>query len=256
MTIIHKAALLIMVPGVIAVILLTGCSSVPVSPNKITPAKRPVAKYVKPDVTYVIKQVYDPWEGFNRGMYAFNARFDHYIFLPVLGTYKFILPDFAETGISNFFNNIEELFSLANSLLQLKGEKAALSTIRFTVNSTLGILGLFDITGPRGIPPQDEDLGQTLGYYGVGQGPYIVLPILGPSNLRDTTGSLGETIAFILVDPFNFDQNSAYSFPYGFLNALDTRNQMDFRYHMTGSPFEYEMIRLLYDKSRKLKIAN
>jgi phospholipid-binding lipoprotein MlaA len=244
-----------MVPGFIAVIFLTGCSSVQVSPNKIAPATRSVEKYVKPDVTYVVKQVYDPWEGFNRGMYAFNARFDKYIYLPVLGAYKFILPDFAETGVSNFFNNIEEVFTLANSLLQLKGEKAFLSTSRFVMNSTLGILGLFDFAGPRGLPPQDEDLGQTLGYYGVGQGPYIVLPILGPSNLRDTTGSIGESIAFNLIDPFNFDHNDL-GLPYGFLNAVDARNQMDFRYHMTGSPFEYEMIRLLYDKSRQIKIAN
>jgi phospholipid-binding lipoprotein MlaA len=250
----HKTALLIMAPVVIAAILLAGCSSVQVSPDKITPAKRPVEKYVKPDVTYVVKQVYDPWEGFNRGMYAFNARFDKYVYLPVLATYKFILPDFVETGVSNFFNNIEEVFTLANSLLQLKGEKASLSTSRIVMNSTLGILGLFDFAG-RGLPPQDEDLGQTLGYYGVGQGPYIVLPILGPSNLRDTTGSLGESIAFILIDPFNFDHNDL-GLPYNFLNAVDARNQMDFRYHMTGSPFEYEMIRLLYDKSRKIQIDN
>ncbi|MCD4719597.1 MAG: VacJ family lipoprotein [Desulfobacula sp.] len=219
-------------------------------------AKRPVEDYVKKDVKYEIKQIYDPWEAFNRGMYKFNAQFDNYIFLPVLKTYKFILPDFAETGVSNFFNNIDEIFTLANSILQLKVEKSCQTAGRFIINSTVGILGLVDVATSMGIPVQDEDFGQTLGFYGVGQGPYWVVPIFGPSNLRDFFGIVLETAAFVAVDPFNFDVNHEYEIPYTMLEAIDTRNQINFRYYMTGSPFEYDMIRLLYDKSRILKIEN
>ena len=236
-------------------LLTTGCSSVQVKPD-ITPAKRSVEDYVKDDVDYTIKAVYDPWEGFNRVMYKFNAQFDNYVFLPVLGAYKFIMPDFAETGVSNFFNNIDEVFTLANSMLQLKAEKSFQTAGRFILNSTIGILGLIDVATPMGIPVQDEDFGQTLGYYGVGQGPYFVVPFLGPSNLRDFTGTVTETVAFMVVDPFNFDQNSEYEIPYMLLDAIDTRNQVSFRYYMTGSPFEYEMVRLLYDKARKVMIDN
>mgnify|MGYP001211792164 CR=1 FL=1 len=240
-----------------AVFSVTGCSShraVPETGTSLNPVERPVEEFVKPDREYPIKEVYDPWEGFNRAMYTFNAGFDKYVFLPALSVYKFILPDPLETCVSNFFNNIDEAFTFVNSLLQLKGEKAAVTFGRFALNSTVGVLGLFDVASHEGLFRQNEDLGQTLGFYGVGQGPYIVLPFLGPSNLRDTTGTVTEAVAFALIDPFNFDQNEEYLFPYSVLQALDTRNQMDFRYYMTSSPFEYETIRLLYDKARKLQI--
>ena len=242
-----------------AVFFITGCSThtaVTENGSSLKPVKRPVADFVMPDKPYTIKEVYDPWEGFNRGIYTFNAKFDKYIYLPALRVYKFILPDLLEDCVSNFYNNIGEPFTFANSLLQLKGDKAAITIGRFALNSTVGILGLFDVASHEGILRQDEDLGQTLGFYGIGQGPYIVLPFLGPSNLRDTTGTFTEALAFALIDPFNFDQNEEYLIPYSVLQALDARNQMNFRYYMTASPFEYETIRLLYDKARKIQIDN
>ena len=243
----------------IAVLSMTGCSShraVPENGTSLNPVKRPVDDFVKPDKHFPIKEVYDPWEGFNRAMYTFNAGFDKYVFLPALSVYKFILPDPLEGCVSNFFNNIDEAFTFVNSLLQLKGEKAVITFGRFALNSTVGVLGLFDVASHEGLFRQDEDLGQTLGFYGMDQGPYIVLPFLGPSNLRDATGTFTEAVAFALIDPFNFDQNKEYLIPYSVTRALDARNQMKFRYYMTGSPFEYETIRLLYDKARKLQIDN
>ncbi len=163
----------------IVVFFITGCSShTAVSKNRssLNPVKRPVDDFVKPDKHYIIKEVYDPWEGFNRAMYTFNAGFDKYVFLPALRVYKFILPDLLEGCVSNFYDNIGEPFTFVNSLLQLKGEKAAITIGRFALNSTVGVLGLFDVASNEGLFRQDEDLGQTLGFYGMGQGPYIVLP--------------------------------------------------------------------------------
>lgn len=236
---------------------MTGCSAKQANMETSQPVKRPASQYVKPDVNYLAKEVYDPWEGYNRTMYSFNAKFDKYIFLPVVNGYKFIMPDFAEQGVSNFFNNIGEVFTLANSILQLKGEKSANTTARFVVNSTIGILGLFDVATQAGIEREKEDFGQTLGHYGVGPGPYFVIPIAGPSNLRDTTGLAVESAAFYLVDPFNFDDNPEWGLAYNVLKAVDKRNQLyNFRYYENGSPFEYEMIRVLYNKARQFQIDN
>jgi phospholipid-binding lipoprotein MlaA len=219
-------------------------------------AKRPVSKYVKPDVTYMVKENPDPWEGFNRRIYKFNAKFDQYVFLPVVKGYEFITPSFVQTGVSNFFNNVGELENLANSLLQLKFNKAAVTTGRILVNSTLGIGGLIESAQVMGLERQDEDFGQTLGHYGVGTGPYIVLPIYGPSNLRDAAGLAVDSVGFYLIDPFNFDENKELSYVYSGMNAIDKRHQTSFRYYETGSPFEYELVRLFYTEARKIMIDN
>ena len=140
------------------------------------------------DVTYLADEIWDPWEGFNRTMYRFNYRFDKYVFLPVVSGYQAITPDFMEQGIHNFFQNFGELTSLMNSILQLQPTKTVETTGRFLVNTTVGLLGLFDVASKLDIPKHDEDFGQTLGYWGVGNGPFLVLPVMGPSNVRDGLG--------------------------------------------------------------------
>ena len=141
-----------------------------------------------PGTTYLAEEIPDPWEGFNRTMYRFNYRFDKYIFLPAVRVYEAVLPDFAEQGIHNFFNNIRDITTLINSVLQLSADKSAITTQRLMWNTTVGLLGLVDVASKMELPRQQEDFGQTLGHWGVGTGPYLVLPIDGPSNVRDTTG--------------------------------------------------------------------
>lgn len=224
--------------------------------------KRPVSEYVKDDVKYKL-DVYDPWEGFNRRMYRFNYGFDKYVLLPVVKAYEFILPKPVEKGVSNFFDNLSEVNTCANSLLQAKGGKAGKTASRFVINSTLGILGLFDVATKMDIHEQDEDFGQTLGVWGVGAGPFLMLPILGPSNCRDTGGIVVDEIghSFLvrgLVATPAMTENDEWNVYYGLsaLRAVDKRHQIGFRYYETGSPFEYEMVRMLITEMRAIKVEN
>lgn len=130
----------------------------------------------------------DPLESMNRAVYEFNDVADRYVAKPVAQAYDKVLPGFVKTGIRNFFNNIDDVFVVANDLLQGKGTQAARDTTRLLANTIFGIFGLFDIASSRGLYKSNEDFGQTLGVWGVGGGPYLVLPFLGPSNLRDLAG--------------------------------------------------------------------
>jgi phospholipid-binding lipoprotein MlaA len=128
----------------------------------------------------------DPLESFNRGVYQFNDTVDKAIAKPVAQGYDAVMPRPGKVMVSNFFSNLDDVIVTANDLLQLKFHQAASDGSRFLFNSTFGILGLLDVTSR--LEKHDEDFGQTLGYWGVGSGPYIVLPILGPSTLRDGVG--------------------------------------------------------------------
>ena len=128
----------------------------------------------------------DPLEPFNRSVYRFNDAVDQAVFKPVATTYRDVTPSLVQRGVSNFFNNLEDAWSVVNNVLQLKGEAAGDSFFRFGVNTFMGLGGILDVATEMRIERHNEDFGQTLGYWGVGPGPYIVLPILGPSSLRDT----------------------------------------------------------------------
>jgi len=246
----------ILLSGVIgSLLLLSACSMVPVKQIGETPAQHSVENVVRDDITYTI-DVYDPWEGFNRGMYRFNAGFDRYIFLPAVGTYAAVLPDPVEDGVSNFFSNIFEIINLTNNILQLKPEAAQDTTTRILINTTVGLAGLFDVATEMGIHERKEDFGQTLGHYGVGNGPYVVLPIMGPSNLRDTAGNIVDSVTFTAIDPLNLDDHDDREIAFHLLNAIDRRHRTGFRYYDSGSPFEYELVRMLYTKKRELDIAH
>ena len=168
-----------------SVFFLSGCSTVPKPGPDTEPAIRQQADLV-PEGTELDVEVYDPIEGFNRGTYRFNYYFDKFIFLPIVSVYQFILPDYAEDRVSSFVDNVYEFNNFTNNLLQLKFKETGITLARFVVNTTVGIAGLWDPATHWGMRRQTEDFGQTLGHYGVGHGPYIVLPVFGPSNLRDT----------------------------------------------------------------------
>jgi phospholipid-binding lipoprotein MlaA len=198
-------------------------------------------------------EAYDPWSGMNKRIYNFNYKFDRYVFLPAVRGYQWIMPDFAEKGVSNFFNNIRDVNTLVNSILQLKPDKAAQATGRVMVNTTLGLFGLFDMATNMDIPRPQEDFGQTLGRWGVGTGPYLVVPFLGPSNLRDGIGLLPD---FLLQNAIYEETIASPQRNYmGLLNALDTRAQVPFRYFETGSAYEYETVRWLISTKRELDVA-
>jgi phospholipid-binding lipoprotein MlaA len=216
-------------------------------------------------VVYAI-DAYDPWEGMNRRIYKFNAKFDKYIFLPVVSAYEFITPDFIEDRVTNFFNNLGEVTTLTNSLLQFKGNKFFLTAYRVLINSTVGLLGLFDPATKIGLVDQDEDFGQTLGVYGIGNGPYLVLPIFGPSTLRDTSGLAVDSVVYSMLfnegidqagDELDMSDSEKNILNYGLsgLRAIDARHKEKFRYYETGSPFEYDLVRMIYLKARAFKVA-
>ncbi|MBJ7309871.1 VacJ family lipoprotein [Rugamonas sp. CCM 8940] len=128
----------------------------------------------------------DPYEGFNRAMFQFNDTVDQVALKPAATAYKAVLPTFVQTGINNFFGNLSDVWSAANNLLQGKGEAGMSDVTRVTLNSTFGLLGLLDIASEAGLQKHNEDFGQTLGRWGVPSGPYLMLPLLGPSTVRDT----------------------------------------------------------------------
>lgn len=138
----------------------------------------------------------DPLEPLNRGIYKFNDGVDALLIRPAGSFYSKIVPEWMRTGVSNFFSNINDVIVAVNGLLQLKMNQAGSDVARLVVNSTVGVLGFFDVATGIGLEKHEEDFGQTLGYWGIGDGPYIVLPILGPSNARDTVGWVGDYYAW------------------------------------------------------------
>jgi len=250
------AALRRAIPSLLLVLLLPACAATP-EPSAYS-AENPPPKYTLEsfgleDETLTI-DVYDPLEPANRAIYKFNAMFDRAIFLPVTDLYAFLTPTFVQERVTDFFSNLTELETFANSILQGKFERASRALVRFCVNSTIGLAGLFDPMTALGTHQQREDLGQTLGVWGVGDGPYLVLPIFGPSNLRDTTGLIGDYAAYQAVDPFGLASFEDDHPEMTVLRVLDKRLTTKFRYYQTGTPFEYDMVRLLYTSWRRIEI--
>ncbi|MCG8378002.1 MAG: VacJ family lipoprotein [Proteobacteria bacterium] len=130
----------------------------------------------------------DPWEGFNRGVYSFNEVMDDLIFNPISELYNFITPDFLNKGISNFFSNLAQISVIANDILQFKFDQVVNDTTRLLINSTVGLMGIFDVASSAGLYSSEEDFGQTLAYWGIGPGPYLVVPFFGPATVRDAAG--------------------------------------------------------------------
>ena len=204
------------------------------------------------------KENSDPIKGYNVFMTNLNDKFYTYILFPVAKGYKKVVPTPARNSVSNFFNNLLFPVRFVNNLLQLKIKNSFEETQRFILNSTVGIAGLFDVaTNKFHIKSHDEDFGQTLGYYGMGGGLYIVWPILGPSNLRDTVGFVADSF----VDPKIYVSQRSYNIPNnsteGFaINALDVINKTSFDYKKyeaikKGNVVLYPILKDLYEKHRE-----
>ena len=252
----YKLRAVIMALAGLAILFASGCSVTPKpDPNIAYEAPRhKLEDTLKETVKYEV-DVYDPLEGFNRRAYTFNYYFDKFLFLPIVKTYEFITPDYVEDRVSSFVDNVFEFNNFTNNLLQLKFKQTGITLARFVVNTTVGVAGLWDPATHWSMPRQAEDFGQTLGHYGVGHGPYLVLPIFAPSNLRDTTGLVTDSVAFSLAGPPAWVDDDTTTLVFNGVAAVDTRHRQDFRYYRTGSPFEYDMIRMLYTSKHKIEIA-
>ncbi|GAB3672150.1 MlaA family lipoprotein [Salinisphaera aquimarina] len=234
-----------------ACLMLGACASTP-PPQTVseqTPDSVPVTQTTANPLA-----INDPLEGFNRRVYRFNALADAYVLMPVVQVYRKVTPGFARTGVQNFFSNLGEINTFANSVLQIKPKSTAVTLSRFVINSTVGLAGLFDPATAIGLNQYNEDLGQTLGHYGVGAGPYLVLPFFGPSSLRDSVGLAGDQAFFFVLDPLQFDDHPWARVPYWPLYVINKRDTVNFRYYQTGSPFEYTLVRLVYLNYRALQV--
>lgn len=193
----YKAQLRVLLMVLLAVLMIGGCGSIPKEQ----------------------RDPRDPWQPYNRAMFKFNTDFDNAFFKPAAQGYEAITPEPVSKGITNFFNNVADVTSAVNNALQFKLSRAGSDVSRVLVNTTVGLVGFIDVATNIGIPSYKEDFGQTLGYWGFGDGPYFVMPILGPSSVRDTFGFAGD----VLIDPFfNLQEDEIY---WGFvvLRAIDTR---------------------------------
>ncbi len=161
----------------------------------------------------------DPLEPYNRVMYKLNKATDDAIIKPVAEGYKKITPEPVDRGITNFFNNLADVNSAVNNLLQFKLSRAGSDVGRLAVNSTVGVLGFFDVATNMGLPSYKEDFGQTLGYWGAEPSPFLVLPFFGPSTLRDSIGLAGDTVVSPL---YSVEKNTVYWGAVG-VNVVDQR---------------------------------
>lgn len=168
----------------------------------------------------------DPLEGINRGIYKFNDVADRYAMKPVAKAYKAVAPTPVRSGINNFFSNLGTLTTVVNDLLQLKFAQAFSDAGRFVINTTFGIAGFIDVASMDNVPKHQEDFGQTLGYWGVGSGAYLVLPILGPSTVRDASGLVVDTVT---SDPIQYLHNIGQVRTYNqvrLVQLVDRRTQL------------------------------
>lgn len=193
----------------------------------------------------------DPWEGVNRAIFRFNDVLDTYTLKPIAQGYQYIAPQFVEDGVHNFFNNIGDVGNLANNVLQAKPEAAGVDTARLIVNTTFGLLGFIDVGTHMGLQRNDEDFGQTLGYWGVPSGPFVMLPLLGPSTVRDTFSRVPDsyTTPYPYIDHVP-TRNSALA-----VNLIDTRaSLLQAEKMITGD--KYTFIRNAYLQNREFKVKD
>lgn len=194
---------------------------------------------------------YDPWDRLNRFTYRFNARFDEAIFLPAANLYRRI-PSPLRAGVHNFFSNLSEVDSVVNYTLQTQFKSGVRSLGRFVINSTIGIGGLIDVAKRLKLPAAPTGFSNTLAKWGMHPGPYLVIPLIGPSTLRDGVGFLGDFATTYAVNLANLYRGDV-SWGLDVADAVDQRAHVNFRYYASGSPFEYDNIRFLYVRKRLIE---
>jgi len=210
--------------------LLAGCASAP--PDSVTQTK-------------------DPWEGLNRKVYVFNDTLDKDVARPVARTYVRAMPGPARNGIHNAVTNLDEPVTVVNDVLQGKVGQGLQDLGRFVINSTVGLLGWFDVAKHVGLPHHDEDLGQTMAHWGVPSGPYVVLPLFGPSTVRDAFGRVGD----IYANPPREDLPPRWRNAEYVVDALDTRVGLMQTNDALDSAYDpYAFMRDAYLQNRRYKI--
>ncbi len=202
-------------------------------------------------------QANDPYEQQNREIFDLDVRLDRHILLPTAEAYNDVVPEVARDGIHNFLLNLNSPVIFANDLLQGDGGRGSQTLARFVLNTTLGIGGLIDIAGKIGIPYHSEDFGQTLAVWGADEGPYLVLPLAGPSNPRDLTGDVVD-IAFDPNTYISYNYKFYWSIGRGALSVIDlrARNATTLAGIERGSVDYYASVRSLYRQNRANEIAN
>lgn len=192
----------------------------------------------------------DPWEGWNRKVYSLNKSLDK-VAKPIAQGYQAVTPDFIETGVSNVFDNLGDVPNFLNNLLQGKPVDSISDLARFVVNSTLGIAGLWDPASSMGLEKHDEDFGQTLATWGIGDGPYVMLPLMGPSTLRDTFALPVDS----QTDLLNQIEHVRTRNRLKILELLDKRvSLMPFEEQLESATDEYSFVRDIYLQNRNYKV--
>ena len=195
----------------------------------------------------------DPWQGFNRKVYSFNNALDQAFLLPITTGYRAVAPEVVEDGVGNFFSNLGDIGVAFNNTLQFKFLDAASDVGRFLVNSTIGLLGFLDVASKMGLEKHNEDFGQTLGYWGMGSGPYLMLPLLGPSNLRDGPSKVVDHFTY---PPTWIDMKTGERVALFGMNLVNTRSGLIDLEEKTGDlgRDRYVFIRDAYLDNRKFLI--
>ena len=197
------------------------------------------------------EEIDDPFEDLNRDIFIFNEKLDEKLLKPAALTYRKVTPQFARTGVTNFFNNLEEIDTTINQVLQGEIKYAFNDASRFVINSTIGLLGLIDVASKMGLERHEEDFGQTLGVWGFNSGPYIMIPFLGPSNPRDL---LSRPISSFLSGTFAMEDNDVKLTLIG-IDALETRERLlDAETLIIGD--KYIFVKDAYVQSREYEINN
>ena len=197
------------------------------------------------------EEINDPFEDLNRDIFIFNEKLDEKLLKPAAITYRKVTPQFARTGVTNFFNNLEEIDTTINQILQGEIKYAFNDAGRFVINSTVGLFGLIDVASKMGLERHEEDFGQTLGVWGFDSGPYIMIPFLGPSNPRDL---LSRPISSFLSGTFAMEDNDVKITLVG-IDALETRERLlDAETLIIGD--KYIFVKDAYVQSREYEINN
>ncbi|UZP66985.1 VacJ family lipoprotein [Desulfovibrio mangrovi] len=262
----HNATFLHLTAAMLCLCMLTACGAKQIAPERMlekSAFRTPVSHAVAPEMHDELNNnsmlfVNDPAERINRTIYTFNARLDRAVLIPVVTGYQAVVPPQIRSGVSNGISNINEIPRLANAMLQGNPSKSGIIAARFIINSTLGIGGLFDPATELEFYQQSEDFGQTLGVWGIPQGAYVVLPLYGPSSIRDTAGTAGDMLfAYYqmeyLYDLAEIDNRELARNTNTVVRGINTRSGIPFRYYTMDTPFEYEILRFAYMKARQLE---
>src|SRR3990167_5265965 len=193
----------------------------------------------------------DPWQGYNRFMFKVNDNVDAYTLKPLAQGYQAVAPQLVEDGVSNVFRNIGDLRNLANNLLQGKLHNAGVDSGRLIFNTTFGLLGFFDVATQMGLQRSDEDFGQTFGAWGLGSGPYVVLPLLGPSTVRDTIGKIPDSMLTVQA---TIDHVPTRNVVHA-VNAVDTRASLLSAEKLISGD-KYIFIRNAYLQNREFRVRD